>query len=129
MAQSLNKTVELHTTGVSYMAIGGKVGKFLIGDVALEFYPDVNVEQYIQIPWTSITQIGANVSGKRISRHFEVLTDKSKFLFASKDSGKILRLLGNTLAMKKSSNYQLSFKLLALDSKVYLPKNHNFCII
>ena len=73
MAQSLNKTVELHTTGVSYMAIGGKVGKFLIGDVALEFYPDVNVEQYIQIPWTSITQIGANVSGKRISRHFEVL--------------------------------------------------------
>ena len=41
MAQSLNKTVELHTTGVSYMAIGGKVGKFLIGDVALEFYPDV----------------------------------------------------------------------------------------
>ena len=57
MAQSLNKTVELHTTGVSYMAIGGKVGKFLIGDVALEFYPDVNVEQYIQIPWTSITQL------------------------------------------------------------------------
>ena len=48
MAQSLNKTVELHTTGVSYMAIGGKVGKFLIGDMALEFYPDVNVEQYIQ---------------------------------------------------------------------------------
>ena len=40
MAQSLNKTVELHTTGVSYMAIGGKVGKFLIGDVALEFYPE-----------------------------------------------------------------------------------------
>ena len=104
MAQSLNKTVELHTTGVSYMAIGGKVGKFLIGDVALEFYPDVNVEQYIQIPWTSITQIGANVSGKRISRHFEVFTDKSKFLFASKDSGKILKIarehLGNEKVVK-----------------------------
>ena len=69
------------------MAIGGKVGKFLIGDVALEFYPDVNVEQYIQIPWTSITQIGANVSGKRISRHFEVLTDKSK-------SSLLLKILG-----------------------------------
>ena len=110
MAQSLNKTVELHTTGVSYMAIGGKVGKFLIGDMALEFYPDVNVEQYIQIPWTSITQIGANVSGKRVSRHFEILTDKSKFLFASKDSGKILRLLGNILAMKKLLNYLLSSK-------------------
>lgn len=92
MAQSLNKTVELHTTGVSYMAIGGKVGKFLIGDVALEFYPDVNVEQYIQIPWTSITAIGANVSGKKVSRHFEIWTDKGKFLFASKDSGKILKI-------------------------------------
>ena len=95
MAQSLNKTVELHTTGVSYMAIGGKVGKFLIGDMALEFYPDVNVEQYIQIPWTSITQIGANVSGKRISRHFEVLTD---------NSGKILKIarehLGNEKVVK-----------------------------
>ncbi len=101
MAQSLNKTVELHTTGVSYMAIGGKVGKFLIGDVALEFYPDVNVEQYIQIPWTSITQIGANVSGKRISRHFEVLTDKSKFLFASKDSGKILKIAREHLGNEK----------------------------
>ena len=106
MAQSLNKTVELHTTGVSYMAIGGKVGKFLIGDVALEFYPDVNVEQYIQIPWTSITQIGANVSGKRISRHFEVLTDKSKFLFASKDSGKILKIAReHRQATNSYSNY------------------------
>lgn len=104
MAQSLNKTVELHTTGISYMAIGGKIGKFLIGDMALEFYPDVNVEQYIQIPWTSITQIGANVSGKRVSRHFEILTDKSKFLFASKDSGKILKIarehLGNEKVVK-----------------------------
>ena len=104
MAQSLNKTVELHTTGVSYMAIGGKVGKFLIGDVALELYHYVNVEQYIQIPWTSITQIGANVSVKRISRHFEVLTYKSKFLFASKDSGKILKIarehLGNEKVVK-----------------------------
>ena len=104
MAQSLNKTVELHTTGVSYMAIGGKVGKFLIGDVAIEFYPDINVEQYIQIPWTSITQIGANVSGKRISRHFEIFTKESKFLFASKDSGKILKIarekLGNDKVVK-----------------------------
>ena len=104
MAQSLNKTVELHTTGVSYMAIGGKVGKFLIGDVALEFYPDVNVEQFIQIPWSHINQIGANVTGRKISRHFEVFTDKGKFLFASKDSGAILKIarekLGNDKVVK-----------------------------
>lgn len=92
MAKSLNKSIQLHTTGVSYMTIGGKVGKFLVGETALEFYPDVNVEMFIQIPWASVKQIGANVSGKRVSRHFQVFTDQGKFLFASTDSGKILKI-------------------------------------
>lgn len=104
MAQSLNKTIQLQTTGVSYMTIGGKVGKFLVGETALEFYPDVNVEMFIQIPWTSIQQIGANVSGKKVSRHFEVFTEQGKFLFASKDSGKILKIarekIGNENVVK-----------------------------
>ena len=92
MAQSQNKSIEFQTTGVSYLGLGGKVGKFLVGDVALEFYADANVEDYIQLPWSSIQQIGANVSGKNVSRHFEVFTDKGKFLFASKDTGKILKI-------------------------------------
>lgn len=104
MAQSLNQVIDLQTTGTSYLSISGKVGKFLIGDQALEFYPDVNVEQYIQIPWSSIQQIGANVSGRKISRHFEVFTDQGKFLFASKDSGAILKIarekLGNDKVVK-----------------------------
>lgn len=104
MAQSLNTTVLHQTTGVFYLGIGNKVGKFLIGDKALEFYPDVNVEQYIQIPWVSVTQIGANVSGKTVSRHFEVYTTDGKFLFASKESGKILKIareqLGNDKVVK-----------------------------
>ena len=104
MAQSLNKVIDLQTTGTSYLSISGKVGKFLVGDQALEFYPDVNVEQYIQIPWSSIQQIGANVSGRKISRHFEVFTDQGKFLLASKDSGAILKIarekLGNDKVVK-----------------------------
>ncbi|EGR93459.1 MULTISPECIES: DUF956 family protein [Streptococcus] len=104
MAQSLNKVIDLQTTGTSYLSISGKVGKFLVGDQALEFYPDVNVEQYIQIPWSSIQQIGANVNGRKISRHFEVFTDQGKFLFASKDSGAILKIarekLGNDKVVK-----------------------------
>ena len=104
MAQSLNQVIDLQTTGTSYLSISGKVGKFLVGDQALEFYPDVNVEQYIQIPWSSIQQIGANVSGLKISRHFEVFTDQGKFLFASKDSGAILKIarekLGNDKVVK-----------------------------
>ena len=104
MAQSLNQVIDLQSTGTSYLSISGKVGKFLVGDQALEFYPDVNVEQYIQIPWSSIQQIGANVSGRKISRHFEVFTDQGKFLFASKDSGTILKIarekLGNDKVVK-----------------------------
>ena len=104
MAQSLNKVIDLQTTGTSYLSISGKVGKFLVGDQALEFYPDVNVEQYIQIPWSSIQKIGANVTGRKISRHFEVFTDQGKFLFASKDSGAILKIarekLGNDKVVK-----------------------------
>ena len=104
MAQSLNKVIDLQTTGTSYLSISGKVGKFLVGDQALEFYPDVNVEQYIQIPWSSVNQIGANVSGRKISRHFEVFTDQGKFLFASKDSGAIHKIarekLGNDKVVK-----------------------------
>ena len=104
MAQSLNQVIDLQTTGTSYLSISGKVGKFLVGDQALEFYPDVNVEQYIQIPWSSVNQIGANVNGRKISRHFEVFTDQGKFLFASKDSGAILKIarekLGNDKVVK-----------------------------
>ena len=104
MAQSLNKVIDLQTTGTSYLSISGKVGKFLVGDQALEFYPDVNVEQYIQIPWSSVNQIGANVTGRKISRHFEVFTNQGKFLFASKDSGAILKIarekLGNDKVVK-----------------------------
>ena len=111
MAQSLNKVIELQTTGTSYLSLSGKVGKFLVGDKALEFYPDVNVEQFIQIPWTSINQIGANVSGRKISRHFEVFTDQGKFLFASKDSGKILKIarekLGNDKVVKLPTLIQI----------------------
>ena len=101
MAQSLNKVIDLQTTGTSYLSISGKVGKFLVGDQALEFYRDVNVEQYIQIPWSSIQQIGANVSGRKISRHFEVFTDQGKFLFASKDSGAILKIAREKLGNEK----------------------------
>lgn len=101
MAQSLNQRVILQTTAVSYLGIGGKVGKILLGDKALEFYNDKNVEDFIQIPWTAINQIGANVSGKKVSRHFEIFTDQGKFLFASKDSGKILKVARETIGNDK----------------------------
>lgn len=101
MAQSINTTIELQTTGVSYLGLGSKVGKFLLGNKGLEFYNDRNVEDYIQIPWTSINQIGANVSQNKVSRHFEVFTNQGKFLFASKETGKILKVARHHVGNEK----------------------------
>ncbi|WP_270306641.1 DUF956 family protein [Streptococcus infantarius] len=118
MAQSLNSTVELTTTGVSYLGMGGKVGKFLLGNKGLEFYSNANVEDYIQIPWENIEKIGANVSRNKVSRHFEVFTDKGKFLFASKDSGKILKVarqhIGNDKIVRMLTLVQVLMKKLTI---------------
>lgn len=118
MAQSLNSTVELTTTGVSYLGMRGKVGKFLLGNKGLEFYSDANVEDYIQIPWENIEKIGANVSRNKVSRHFEVFTDKGKFLFASKDSGKILKVarqhIGNDKVVRMLTLVQVLMKKLTI---------------
>ncbi len=118
MAHSLNSTVELTTTGVSYLGMGGKVGKFLLGNKGLEFYSNANVEDYIQIPWENIEKIGANVSRNKVSRHFEVFTDKGKFLFASKDSGKILKVarqhIGNDKVVRMLTLVQVLMKKLTI---------------
>ena len=118
MAQSLNSTVELTTTGVSYLGMGGKVGKFLLGNKGLEFYSNANVEDYIQIPWENIEKIGANVSRNKVSRHFEVFTDNRKFLFASKDSGKILKVarqhIGNDKVVRMLTLVQVLMKKLTI---------------
>ncbi|MES5404522.1 DUF956 family protein [Streptococcus infantarius] len=118
MAHSLNSTVELTTTGVSYLGMGGKVGKFLLGNKGLEFYSDANVEDYIQIPWENIEKIGANISRNKVSRHFEVFTDKGKFLFASKDSGKILKVarqhIGNDKVVRMLTLVQVLMKKLTI---------------
>ena len=104
MAQSINTKVDYSTTGVSYLGMGGVVGKFLLGNQGFEFYNDKNVEDYIQIPLANIENIGANVSRRKVSRHFEIFTDKGKFLFASKDAGKILKVarqyVGNEKVIK-----------------------------
>ncbi|MGT2935195.1 DUF956 family protein [Streptococcus castoreus] len=114
MAQSLNTSVEYQTKALSYLGMGGKVGQILLGDKALEFYNDKNVNDYIQIPWTSINKIGANVSRNKVSRHFEVFTDQGKFLFASKDSGRILKItrnhIGNDKVVKLPTLIQLIIK-------------------
>ena len=107
MAQSLNKTVLLNTTGTSYLSIAGKVGKFLVGDQALEFYPDVNVEQFIQIPWSShINQIGANVTGRKSVATSKSLQTEENSSLLQKTQVPFLKLLAKKWEMTRSSNFR-----------------------
>ncbi len=47
MAQSLNKTVEFHTTGVSTLEWGERL-KNPSRECRFEFYADANVEDYVK---------------------------------------------------------------------------------
>ena len=118
MVQSLNSKVALTAKGISYLGIGAQYGQFLLGDRAFEFFNDNNVADYIQIPWENIEKIGANVSRNKVSRHFEVFTDKGKFLFASKDSGKILKVarqhIGNDKVVRMLTLVQVLMKKLTI---------------
>ena len=87
MAQSLNKTVLLNTTGTSYLSIAGKVGKFLVGDQALEFYPECqmlnNLSRFLGAISTKLELMLLVAKSVATSKSLQI---EEKFLFASKDS-------------------------------------------
>ena len=71
----------------------------------MNFTPDVNVGTILSKFLGAIsTKLEPMLLGEKISRHFEVFTDRGKFLFASKDSGAILKIarekLGNDKVVK-----------------------------
>lgn len=101
MAQSLNTKSELATTGISYLGIGAKYGKLLIGDKAFEFFNDNNVEDFIQIPWENISAVYASVSGQRVGRRFKIETTAGHFDFAAKEAGKVLKVMREHLGNDK----------------------------
>ena len=115
MAQSLNKVVDLQTTGTSYLSISGKVGKFLVGDQALEFYADRNVEDYIQIPWDQIDHVAASVMGrtKSISRFAIFTKSNGNYSFSTRDNKATLRAIRAYIGKEKlvrSPNFWFVFK-------------------
>ncbi|GMA70199.1 PTS mannose transporter accessory protein ManO [Leuconostoc litchii] len=107
MVQSLNTKAELATQGISYLGMGAKYGKILVGDKAFEFFNDNNIEDYIQIPWTNVIAVYTHISGDKVSRRFKIKTDKIDLNFSSKSSGKLLKImrehLGNDKILRSSS--------------------------
>lgn len=96
MVQSLNKKVDLTITATSYLGMAN-YGKVLVGDEAFEYYNDKNVNDYIQIPWSEVTEIMASVmfKGKWIPRFAVVTKNNGNFIFSTRDNKKTLRAVRN----------------------------------
>ena len=92
MAQSQNTKVD-YTVRATSMAGLGTYGDVMIGDVAFEFYNEKNPEDYIQIPWSEVDHISAEVlgKGKLISRFAIFTKDGRHFTFSTKDNKATLR--------------------------------------
>ena len=96
MVQSLNKKVDLTFNATSYLGMAN-YGKVLVGDEAFEYYNDKNVNDYIQIPWSEVTEIMASVmfKGKWIPRFAVVTKNNGNFIFSTRDNKKTLRAVRN----------------------------------
>lgn len=102
MVKSLNTKVDLTIKGISYLKMGN-YGKIMIGDNAFEFYNDVNIRNYIQIPWNEVDYIMASVmfKGKFIPR-FAIVTKKNGTLsFSSRDNKKVLKTINKYINSNK----------------------------
>ena len=96
MVQSLNKKVDLTINATYYLGMAN-YGKVLVGDEAFEYYNDKNVNDYIQIPWSEVTEIMASVmfKGKWIPRFAVVTKNNGNFIFSTRDNKKTLRAVRN----------------------------------
>lgn len=94
MAQSLNSKVELTVPASSFMTLAS-YGTMMLGDRALEFYNERNVEDYIQIPWNQIDHVAASVMlrGKVIPRFAVFSKDGGAYSFSTRDNRAVLRVV------------------------------------
>lgn len=94
MAQSQNTKVE-YTVRASMFTGFSTYGDMMVGDRALEYYNEKNVEDYIQIPWDQIDHVAASVMfGGRMIPRFAVFTKSNgHFSFSTRDNKATLRAI------------------------------------
>lgn len=94
MAQSLNTKVDLTVPATSFMSLAS-YGSMMLGDRALEFYNERNVEDYIQIPWNEIDHVAASVmfGGRAIPRFAVFTKSNGTYSFSTRDNKATLRLV------------------------------------
>lgn len=102
MVNSLNTTVDYTIKG-TWFREGPIYGNILIGDQSFEFYNDTKLYDYIQIPWTEVTFVIADVyfGGKFIPR-FEIRTKQNgRFRFSSRNSRNTLKIIQRRIPREK----------------------------
>ena len=102
MVNSLNTTVDYTIKG-TWFREGPIYGNILIGDQSFGFYNDTKLHDYIQIPWTEVTFVIADVyfGGKYIPR-FEIRTKQNgRFRFSSRNSRNTLKIIQRRIPREK----------------------------
>lgn len=93
MAQSQNSRVDLTLKATSFQGLG-TYGDVMVGNAAFEFYNEKNPEDYIQIPWSEIDYVAAEVlPGKKISRFAIFTKENGHFAFSARDNKACLRAM------------------------------------
>lgn len=94
MAQSQNSKVDFTAKATSFQGLG-TYGDVMVGNAAFEFYNEKNPEDYIQIPWSEVDYVAAEVlPGKKISRFAIFTKENGHFAFSTRDNKACLRAMG-----------------------------------
>ena len=93
MAQSMNSSVDLVIKATSFHSLS-VYGDLIVGNNAVEFYNEKNPEDYVQIPWTEVDHVAAEVLfGKIIPRFAVVTKENGSFAFSTRDNKATLRAI------------------------------------
>lgn len=93
MVESKNKKVDLTIKARNLNGLTS-TGNIMVGDKAFEYYNEKNLRDFVQIPYTEISYVSANVIFKKRINRFAIHTKVSgDFIFTSKDNKKVLRAI------------------------------------
>ena len=109
MLSSQNKSIDL-TIKAKHLQGFTSSGDVIIGDKAFEYYNEKNPRDYIQIPWTEVNLITAEVIFKNKIPRFALHTKQNgDFIFTTQDNKKTLRAINKYIPGEKLRR-SLSFK-------------------
>ena len=93
MVNSQNKNIDL-TIKAKHLQGFTSSGNVMVGDKAFEYYNEKNTRDFIQIPWTEVELVTAEVIFKRKIPRFAIHTKQNgDFIFTTMDNKKTLRAI------------------------------------